>query len=156
MGSFNSRSKPEEEIRQAWISKMVRDLGYPRHMIAVEKELSSLPHLIGQKVPKRRVDILVFAKEIHPEYSLFPLLMIECKAVPLVPSVARQVLGYNAFVKAPFVAIANAEDFLLGRYDDAAGMVCFERGLKNYTGLKEGAGTNFGDFAFQLDDRERR
>ncbi len=128
-------NKPEERIRQAWIQKMVRDLGYPRHMIAVEKELSTLPHLMGQRVPKRRADIIVFAKDIHPDFALFPLLMIECKATKLLPHVASQVIGYNEFVKAPYIAIANETDLMLGHFDDAAGMICFERGLKNYQKL---------------------
>ncbi|MCH9609655.1 MAG: hypothetical protein S4CHLAM45_00420 [Chlamydiales bacterium] len=131
----SSNSQNEERIRQAWIKKMVEDLAFPRHMIAVEKELSALPHLLGQKVPKRRVDILVFAKEIHAEYPLFPLLLIECKATPLIPKVASQVLGYNTFVKAPFVAIANEHDLMLGSFDEEAGMTRFEQGLLSYTSL---------------------
>ncbi len=136
MGSLNSQN--EEAIRQAWIEKMVQTLDYPRHLVAVEKELSGLPHLkLKQGVPKRRADILVFAKEIHPEHALFPLLMIECKAVPLVPKFAQQVLGYNTFVEAPFVAIANADELMLGYYDSESSIYKFEKGLKRYGVLLE-------------------
>lgn len=135
MASSNFQNRPEERIRQAWVQKMVRDLGYPRHLIALEKELASLPHLLHQKVPKRRADIIVFAKDIHPDYPLYPLLMIECKATKLLPHVASQVIGYNEFVKAPYIAIANETDLMLGHFAEEAGMICFERGLKNYEKL---------------------
>ncbi len=147
MASSNFQNKPEERIRQAWIQKMVRDLGYPRSMIAVEKELSHLPHLHSQKIPKRRADIIVFAKGIHPDYALFPLLMIECKATKLLPHVASQVIGYNEYVQAPYIAIANETDLMLGHFDESAGMICFSRGLINYNRLKcDGLALNGGAF----------
>ena len=135
LSSSPNKILPEERIRLAWIQKMVRDLGYPRHMVAVEKELSQLPHLLGQKLPKRRADIIIFASNIHPDHALYPLLMIECKATKLLPHVASQVIGYNEFVKAPYIAIANDEDLMLGSFDESAGMICFSRGLKSYEQL---------------------
>jgi len=111
---------------------MIHELGYPRQWIAVEKELASLPHLqlIPKKeLPKRRVDILVFAPHIHPDYSLYPLLMIECKVAFLEPKFAQQVLGYNTYVQAPFIAIANEHEILVGRFDAGAHLTRFESGL---------------------------
>lgn len=103
-------NKPEEAVRQALLKAMVEQLGYPRQLLAVEKELSQLPHLQNQSgLPKRRADILCFGKDIHPQYSLFPLLLIECKAGKIGFDAEQQALGYNHFVQAPYVALANLD-----------------------------------------------
>ena len=101
---------PEEKVRQSIVRKMLQ-LGYPKSLIVLEKDLSTLPHLKGRKIPNkgRRADILCFAKNIHPEYEIFPLLMIECKAKEFSEKVIRQVRGYNTVVGAHFLAIANDE-----------------------------------------------
>lgn len=116
-GSFydSYRSKfvaatPEEIVRQKLLSMMVSDLGFPKDLIAVEKELSLLPHLKGKKgLPKRRSDVLCFAKGIHQEYPLFPLLLIECKEGDLNQDAYEQALGYNHYVQAPYVGLAGKE-----------------------------------------------
>ncbi|NGX59323.1 MAG: hypothetical protein KR126chlam3_00472 [Chlamydiae bacterium] len=101
---------PEELVRQKLLHVMTRQLGFPKNLIAVEKQLSELPHLKGAaSLPKRRADILCFAKGIHPEFSLFPLLIIECKEGVASDAAAKQALGYNHYVQAPFVAIAGEE-----------------------------------------------
>ena len=105
---------PEEIVRQCLIKTMLKDLLFPKSLLAVEKDLKSLPHLqnIDFNAKKRRADILCFAKGINRCYPLFPLLMIECKALQLNNSVVEQVVGYNHYVKASFVAIANAEKII--------------------------------------------
>lgn len=110
---------PEEIVRQTWLKKMVETLGYPKEFFAVEKELRSLPHLqsSSDRIPDRRADIIFFAPDAHPEYSLFPLLMIECKAVKLNGQALQQVLGYNTFVKALYVAVVS-QDEVLFRHGD--------------------------------------
>lgn len=100
---------PEEMVRQQWIRAMIERLGYPPGLLAVEKELTSLPHLQGLAVPERRLDILCFAPRLHPDHALFPLLLIECKSGPLTEAALRQVLGYNAHVQASYTAVVNAE-----------------------------------------------
>lgn len=127
---------PEEIIRQGLIEKMLGELGYPPALLAVEKELSQLPHLrlVEKKViPRRRADIIAFARNIHPDHVLSPLLMIECKAVPLTPKFAQQVIGYNSVVQAPFLALANGEQVLTGYFDQAAGHYDFASGLPPYS-----------------------
>ena len=126
---------PEEVVRQRLIKKMVEELEYPIALLAVEKELSSLPHLqliSTKKIPKRRADIIVFTKG---RTSLFPLLMIECKALPLTLKFAQQVIGYNTFVKAPFVALANENQMMTGSYNEKSGMFGFTPGLPPYQTL---------------------
>lgn len=128
---------PEEEVRQQWIRELLLE-GYPPSLMAVEKELRTLPHLssfpLGE-VPKRRADIIVFAKDSR--HALSPLLMIECKVAPLTASFKRQVIGYNGVVGAPFVAIANLKTLLLGAYQPSLGSFLFEEGLKSYQKLLE-------------------
>jgi Type I restriction enzyme R protein N terminus (HSDR_N) len=129
---------PEEAIRQLLIRHMLEKLGYPPTLIAIEKELSQLPHLklkSTDQVPRRRADIIVFAKG-EEKGTLSPLLMIECKAVPLLPKFAQQVIGYNTFIGAPFVALANERQVLTGCYDKVAGMYRFKLGLPRFEELK--------------------
>lgn len=137
MGSLNPRNNPklklEEAVRQNLISHMVEKLGYPRSLIAVEKELSQLPSLAlmpSAEIPKRRADIIVFAQE-----TLTPLLLIECKATSLTSKCARQVIGYNAFVGATYVALANEKQVLTGYYDPKEGTYRFESGLPGFASI---------------------
>lgn len=84
---------PEERVRQTLLRKMVAELGYPKGLISVERGVGC-----------RRADIVCYTKEMSP------LLLIECKAGPLNDAAIRQALGYNGKIKAPFVAIANANE----------------------------------------------
>lgn len=133
------KETPEERVRQRVVELMIHKLDYPLPYIAVEKELGQLPHITlpRSKLPKRRFDIIAFAKDIHPKHSLCPLLLIECKAVALTPRVANQVVGYNDYVQAPFVAVANEERILTGSYDKEAGIFRFAEGLPSYPQLLE-------------------
>lgn len=118
----------EQEIRNQWIRVMVDVLGYPSHALVVERELATLPLAQGvlrRELPKRRIDLLVFYQSAC---DYLPLLLVEYKAVPLHIDATRQVLGYNAYVQAPFIAVANHEQILLGHYD-APGHMLFSWGL---------------------------
>jgi len=99
---FFVAATPEEIVRQSLLLQMIRSLGYPKELLAVEKQLSELPHLKGvQGLPNRRADIVCFSR------GIYPLLLIECKEGEVGKEAVDQVLGYNEFVKAPFVAIAG-------------------------------------------------
>ncbi|NGX61058.1 MAG: hypothetical protein K940chlam9_00537 [Chlamydiae bacterium] len=107
---------PEEIIRQNLLHHMVQNLGYPKSLIALEKELSTLPHLSPQQkqqAPKRRLDILVYQKK-----SFLPLLLIECKAIPLTPNKIHQVLGYNTFVQAPYIGLCNEKEIWIANVQE--------------------------------------
>lgn len=110
---------PEERIRQYLIQQMVNQWGYPINGIAIEKDLSQMPHLehLTHSLPQRRADVVVFAKNIHPRFDFYPLLLIECKAINLTEKVIRQVIGYNFYVKSCFIAIVNHHEIRLGWYD---------------------------------------
>src|SRR3989344_3720493 len=90
----------EEKVRQKWIQKMIGALGFPKNLLAVEKDLASLPHrqILRESNPNRRLDLLCFTPG---KTGLVPLLLIECKAGQILDSAERQVLGYNDTVGAP-------------------------------------------------------
>lgn len=126
---------PEELIRHSLIKEMTQNLGYPAELLAAEKNLREMPHITNPRhsLPKRRADLIVFAKNIHPQYSLYPLLLVECKAIPLTKKVLHQVLGYNHFVKAYFVAAVNQYSSYLYRIENHS--VIFHDGLLPYVQL---------------------
>jgi len=106
-------------------------LGYPQHSLAVEKNLRELLGPEVSRVPHRRVDrrvdIVCFSKG-----SMKPLLIIECKAVDFTPSMFHQLLGYNQFIKASYVALAGAKQIILGWYDTIKKEYRFKEGLPSY------------------------
>ncbi len=125
---------PEEEVRQQLLRWMIDSLGYPRGHLAVEQSLRDLPHLRNSplKTPKRRADILCYKKG---KSSLLPVLLVECKAIPLTPAMIRQVVGYNQFVQATYVVLANAEEVRTGILNGSTGEYEFVAGLPRYKSL---------------------
>lgn len=75
-----------------------------------------------KKIPDRRIDIVCFAKNIHKDYQLYPLLLIECKQDGKLKGALDQILGYNHYVGACFIAVATSEVFLL-QYLGKSGIV---------------------------------
>jgi hypothetical protein len=124
---------PEEIVRQTLLQLMTEKLGYPVSHIAVEKALDQMPHLkhYPSKLPSRRADVVCFAKGIHSRYSLFPLLLIECKEDRIDQAAIEQVVGYNAFVQAPFSALADASGVSLLLPDGK-----LQKGLPTYEQLR--------------------
>ena len=128
---------------EADVTKMVEQLGFPHALIAIEKELSHLPHLAGiekKQIPKRRADVLCFAKDIHKDFPLYPLLMIECKVSRITSAHLRQVIGYNESVKAFYIAVACTYQILRGTYNIETKTYEFEEGLPQYLELLAGLG----------------
>lgn len=94
---------------------MVEVLGFPSETLVIEKNLELLPHVQrGVPAPKRRADLLCFAKGVHPLIDLYPLLLVECKAVPINDRVIAQVVGYNHYVHACFICVANQTEIRTG------------------------------------------
>lgn len=119
---------PEEHVRQRILHRMVNEQGYPSSLIAVEKAVRQLPHLVvtdRRLIPDRRADIICFAKGLSASSDLYPLLTIECKAISLSPRVINQVLGYNHYIRACFIAIANQNEIRTGWYDKDKGEYVF-------------------------------
>jgi hypothetical protein len=128
---------PEEKVRQNLLQAMIEKLGFPFSYITVEKALDQLPHLLTKKrqFPDRRADIICFGKGIHPHYDLYPLLLIECKAIPLTEKVIRQAVGYNHHVGAYFLAVANQEKIQTGWFQKSKRDYVFVNGLPSYAEL---------------------
>lgn len=118
---------------------MVNKLGYPLETLSVEKGLDQMFHLDQQPstVPNRRADIICFAKDIHPDHSLYPLLLIECKSVKLNSKARGQVIGYNRFVRAYYIALANEDEIETGWFDPSLNGYQFCNGLPEYSSLRE-------------------
>jgi len=91
-------NRPEEIVRQKVIKRLIEECGFPASWIAVEKKVPPL---------SRRLDILCYINGMHP------FLLIECKAEKIGEEAAKQAMGYNFYVKAPFVAVANGEEIRL-------------------------------------------
>jgi hypothetical protein len=101
------KATPEELVRQQWAQHLTRVLGFPKELIAIEKQMKELPHLAHLPgIPDRRVDLLCYGK--GPS-GLYPLLLIECKVAPLTQKGLDQVRGYNHHIQAPFVAVVNQD-----------------------------------------------
>lgn len=109
---------PEERVRQRLIQWMTSSLGYPASLLAVERGLQQMPHLslTPKRCPTRRADLLCFGNNIHPQHALYPLLLVECKAHPITAKCIQQLLGYNYFVQAYFVAIVNGTEIKISSY----------------------------------------
>jgi len=115
---------PEERVRQKLLTLMIEKLGYPIGCFAIEKKLSEVTS--RRAVPNRRLDILCFETK-----SLTPLLLIECKGVPIHKKMLAQVMGYNAYIDAPLICLVNQE----GIYLSLKGKELPGKGLPNYLDL---------------------
>ena len=106
---------PEEIVRQKLVISMLSELGYPQSLLVVEKKLSQLPSIqsVQKKRPNRRIDILCYASLS----TLEPLLLIECKANRFGAKELRQLLGYNYFIGARFVALCSDQKVSLVSQD---------------------------------------
>lgn len=125
---------PEERVRQKLIRNMIENWGFPKSMLAVEKELKSLPHLKNDR-SNRRLDLICFAKNIHPDFLLFPLLLVECKSAQFSKAAIEQLLGYNHRVKAFFVGVASENKFKTIWYDATKKEYASVDFLPNYSDL---------------------
>lgn len=128
---------PEERVRQRLLAEMIASLGYPEGWISVEQQLCDLvpPDQRHCQVPKRRADILCYSTHLRPDGALRPFILIECKAVALNEVVFRQVLGYNRYLGAPFVCLANGSRTLLGWQESKSSPYRFRHDLPSYEQL---------------------
>lgn len=132
-------ARPEEQVRQRLLRYLIDDLSFPINLLACEVSLREMPHITLPKadLPDRRADVLAYAKGIHPDSELYPLLLIECKAVPLTVAARRQVCGYNQYVGAYYLALVNQDEILFGAYDKNLGDYQFNNSLPSYPQLLE-------------------
>lgn len=121
---------PEEEVRQKVLRTLTYDLSYPESLIAVEKSLTSMPHLKSApyRLPQRRIDIAIFTP--HQVWGVFPLMLIECKALAC-ENVFLQLMGYNRFIKAVWITVASSEGIQSGFCD--SGKWIFQSQIPSYS-----------------------
>jgi len=123
------KATKEECVRQALLVDLLKK-GYPSGLISVERKLKDLVEIQEQKVPMRRIDVVCFA-----EKTLRPLLIIECKAVSFTLSTVYQVMGYNQFLRAPFVAVVNQHKVIVGWYHKEKKSYLFMEQIPSYQEL---------------------
>lgn len=87
---------PEEWVRQHFIHYLSEVKGYPKNLIAVEKQVK-----VNQL--NKRFDVLVYNQNGKP------LVLVECKAasVPLSQEVFAQAANYNMTLKVPYLIVTN-------------------------------------------------
>ncbi|MBS0622795.1 MAG: type I restriction enzyme HsdR N-terminal domain-containing protein [Verrucomicrobia bacterium] len=127
---------PEELVRQRWLRLMLEQLGYPRGLLAVERDIGAT----------RRADLIVYEKT---QEGLAPLMLVEFKGGALRSVHFRQVIGYNHILGAPFVALANAQEFLLG-FVGGGGKYQFTPGLPSYFDLVKLEVSHFKNDTFSI------
>jgi hypothetical protein len=113
---------PEEWVRQNFITYLVRILGYPVGLIAVEKAFRWNRF-------NRRTDILV-----HNRRGM-PVMLIECKApdVRINAGVFDQVVCYNMKLNVPLLVVTNGIAHYACRVDGEPGNYTFLETLPPYT-----------------------
>lgn len=125
---------PEETVRQKVISYLIKDLGVPAEMIAVEEHLS---HYGVQS--KRRADIVIHQVD-DTEEVLSPIAVIECKApnVFLSERTADQMLDYANLLGCEYAVMINGFDCFSYKYkEDSDQYVQIEK-LPSYSDMSNG------------------
>jgi hypothetical protein len=121
------RALPEERVRRQLVDWLLKTVGVPARLIAVEYGLSQI-----NPRSRKRADVVVWkpsSKDSVESTGLTPWLLVECKApgVSLSESVADQVRGYAAMVRANHILISNGAQTrvfrLMGeRYQECEGL----------------------------------
>lgn len=131
-------ARPEEVVRQKMLSYMIRERGFLPQTLLLEMPLRQMPHLLGKdfsNIPNRRADIVCFSKDLHSAFPLYPLLLIECKAVKLNAKVINQVVGYNHYVRACYIIVVNQEEIRTGWRDPSSQEYTFINHLPSFEEL---------------------
>lgn len=129
------KATPEEIVRQTILQKMIHQWGYPRELIAVEKQIGELIQGAHAAIPLRRIDIVCFKK--RADEGLDPLLLIECKDERLSQKALDQIIGYNSLIKAPFLSVVARTQTVIGRWDPLIQSYHFQKGFPSYLELVE-------------------
>lgn len=87
---------PEEQVRQYLVQFMIQQLGYPKGMIAVEKNIK-----VGNL--NKRFDIVVYNRQHEP------WMLIECKApeIPITDTALHQLLNYQRSIQCRYWMLSN-------------------------------------------------
>ncbi|MBM3195742.1 MAG: type I restriction enzyme HsdR N-terminal domain-containing protein [Chlamydiae bacterium] len=99
-------NRPEELIRFELMEKLTHHLHFPSHLLVKERAISQLPHIsqefsLKKKPNNLRIDLLAY--HWHGE-NLHPLVLFECKHLRPDERAFQQLIAYNQWIKAPFLA----------------------------------------------------
>lgn len=96
------KTTPEEEIRQAFISFLVQEVGVPAHCLTAEVPMSHF-----QKGASGRADIIISGT--NEAGALHPVAVVECKepSQPLIDKHFTQVRRYDAIIGTGLVILTN-------------------------------------------------
>ncbi|MEO1011906.1 MAG: type I restriction enzyme HsdR N-terminal domain-containing protein [Bacteroidota bacterium] len=101
--------QPEEWVRQHMVHYLLKEKGYPKSLINVEKQL-----LVNSI--KKRYDIVVF----YPNGDI--RILVECKApdIPITQKTFDQIARYNLGLNATYLAVTNGMDHFYCKMDRKA------------------------------------
>ncbi|CAI8170177.1 MAG: Uncharacterised protein [Polaribacter sp. SA4-10] len=112
---------PEEWVRQHYIYFLIEEKGYPRSLIALEKQL-----VINNR--KKRTDILIFNTSGNPQ------IIVECKApsIKITQATFDQIARYNLKLKANYLIVTNGLDHYYCKMDFEKESYIFLTEIPNY------------------------
>ncbi len=137
-------STPEEVVRQQLLMLLTNNLGYPEHLIVVEKGIKTLSPILAKKLllqgARKRPDVLVITPPSyvdslgrkHELPACQPLLLIECKAEVINSRSINQLVSYNYLIGAPCLALVSRKTQLSGFVNPSSRTVDFSPGLPPY------------------------
>ncbi len=118
------KADPEERVRQMLIHYFIEQLGVPRGLISVEKQIKVGPLL-------KRYDILVHDR------SGKALLLVECKApdIKISQKVLDQAGRYNLALKVPWLLVSNGHVSYCAHIDHLQGRASFVSKIPDFHSL---------------------
>ncbi len=129
------KATPEERVRQKWVVIMTQQLAFPRSLLSLEKTLEEASFQTkNYSFPNRRLDLICYSK--NEQGNLIPLLLMEFKAEPLREGAFEQIIRYNTYVGAKYLAVASEDEVMTGVYDLIEKRYHFISRLPNYHELK--------------------
>jgi hypothetical protein len=135
MESQRLLNRPEEKIRQDLMDRLCKLFLFPSQLLVKERAIHQLPHfsqnLNAKTLPKnRRIDLLAYRFE---QENLRPLVLFECKHHKPDAAAFQQLLGYNHWIQAPFIAWVS-QDYE-GLYRISKGGISYLGELRPYEEL---------------------
>ena len=112
---------PEEWVRQHILMFLIKDKGYPKSLIAIEK-------LVKVNGLSQRFDAVLF------DSSAKPIAVIECKApsIKITSATLAQAVRYNSTIKAPYLILTNGLDTFCGKIDLINNNFSYLKDIPNY------------------------
>lgn len=115
---------PEEWVRQNTVKFFHEELGYPKSLIALEKQFK-----LHRRI--KRTDIMVYSN------SGDAMILVECKrpSIKITQSTFDQAFRYNIILKVPYLVITNGEELYCCHVEGEK--VTFIENIPSYQMLKD-------------------